>query len=117
MTRYAGGCHCGAVRFEINLDLDHLVACNCSYCSKRGHLMAFAEEAGFTLLSHESELSDYQFNRKAIHHLFCRSCGIESFGRGIRPDGTPMVMINARCLDDLDIESLPVTPFDGRSKP
>jgi hypothetical protein len=58
----------------------------------------------------------YQFNKKVIQHFFCRTCGVESFARGRGPDGTEMASINVRCLDGIDLESLQVTPFDGRSR-
>ena len=90
-------------------------ACNCSRCGRLGSLFSFAPASDFTLLSGEDELTDYQFNKKAIHHLFCATCGIESFARGRRPaDGADLVAINARCLDGVDLESLTVRNVDGR---
>lgn len=114
---YTGGCHCGAVKYQATLDLSAgpLIGCNCSICSKTGTLLAFVPATGFELLSGENELTDYQFGKKSIHHLFCRICGIRSFARGTMPDGTPMAAINVRCLDGVDAESLPVHRFDGRS--
>jgi hypothetical protein len=113
-TTYTGGCHCGAVRYEVEAALDKVVSCNCSICSKTGSLLAFAPETSFRLLSGEDNLSDYQFNKKIIHHLFCKSCGTRSFMRGAAPNGDTMVAINVRCLDDVDIEALPVTSFDRK---
>jgi hypothetical protein len=60
-------------------------------------------------------LIDYQFNKKVIHHLFCRQCGIGSFSRGKAPDGSDMVAINVRCLDGVDPTALEITPFDGKT--
>lgn len=90
------------------------MSCNCSICSKRGSLLAFAPADRFLLVSGEDRLSDYQFNKKVIHHLFCRNCGVQPFARGTAPDGAEMVAINVRCLDGVDIPALPVTPFDGK---
>lgn len=112
---YSGGCHCGAVRFEARVDLSRLVACNCSMCSKTGWLLAFAPAGDFTLLSGGDSLSDYQFHRRVIHHLFCRTCGIRAFSRGVAPDGTETVSVNARCVDGFDPAGVPVTHYDGRS--
>jgi hypothetical protein len=67
------------------------------------------------LRSGADSLTDYQFNKKIIHHLFCRTCGIGSFARGTGPDGAEMIAINVRCLDGVDLDSLTVTPFDGKS--
>jgi hypothetical protein len=77
--------------------------------------MAFVPAARFSLLSGAENLRDYQFNKHVIHHLFCAICGVESFARGIGPDGTEMVAVNARCLEDIEITELKITPFDGRS--
>lgn len=114
-TRRSGGCHCGAVRFEAATALDRVLSCNCSICSKKGLLLTFVPAADFTLLSGEEALADYQFNRHVIHHLSCSRCGVESFARGSAPDGAEMVAVNVRCLDDVDLAALTLTPFDGRS--
>jgi hypothetical protein len=113
---WAGGCHCGKVRFELETDLATVVSCNCSICQKKGHLLTFVPAPGFALRSGEAELTDYQFNTHTIHHLFCRTCGVQSFSRGTAPDGTDMVAVNVRCLDGIDLAALTVTPFDGRSR-
>ncbi len=114
---YAGGCHCGAVRYQVTAAIDAVVSCNCSICSKTGTLLAFAPADAFRLERGEGDLTDYQFGKKRIHHLFCRRCGVKSFGRGTAPDGRPMVAINVRCLDGVDATALPVRAFDGRSVP
>lgn len=112
---HRGGCHCGTVRWEVDAAIDEVIACNCSICSKRGSLLAFAPSADFRLLSGEDRLKDYRFASKRIAHLFCVECGTESFSRGAKPDGTTMVAINIRCIDDIDLEAHPVRRFDGRS--
>lgn len=112
---HSGGCHCGAVRFEVDAVVDEVISCNCSICQKRGSLLAFAPAADFRLLSGEDKLKDYRFGARRIAHLFCTDCGQESFGRGVGRDGSPMVAINIRCLDGVDIEAHPVRRFDGRS--
>jgi len=112
---HAGGCHCGAVRYQATSDLAQVLSCNCSICQKRGALLTFIPAEQFKLLSGEDALTDYQFNRKIIHHLFCKTCGVGSFARGKGPDGREMVAINVRCLDDVDLALLAVTPFDGKS--
>jgi hypothetical protein len=113
---YSGGCQCGAVRYEVTADLDHTMTCNCSRCGRLGTVMAFVPTAEFKLLSGEDAMTEYLFNKHLIHHLFCATCGIQSFSRGAMPDGTAMIAINARCLDGVDIDTLPPpTKFDGRS--
>lgn len=113
---HQGGCHCGKVRYEVTLDLEQpVVACNCSMCGRSGTLLAFVPATQFRLLSGESALTDYQFNKRSIHHLFCSTCGIKPFARGQTPDGTPMAAINVRCLDDVELGALTVQEVDGKS--
>ena len=113
--QFSGGCHCGAVRYEVTADLDTAITCNCSRCSKLGWILTFTPAESFTLVSGEEKLTDYLFNKHVIHHLFCSTCGVESFARGVGPNGAEMVAVNIRCLDDVDLSSLNPTPVDGRS--
>jgi hypothetical protein len=113
---YTGGCHCGKVRYEVTTNLAPVVACNCSICSKKGYLLTFVPAEKFKLLSGEDSLTDYQFNKRVIHHLFCSTCGIQSFGRGTSRDGKDTRSINVRCLDDVDPKALDITEFDGKNR-
>ena len=113
--KYLGGCQCGKVQFEVELELKQVISCNCSRCQRLGSLLAFAPEQDFKLLSGDAALTEYLFNKHIIHHLFCSTCGIQSYSRGKGPNGAEMVAINARCLDDVDIDSLPVKKFNGKA--
>jgi hypothetical protein len=114
-TNYAGSCHCGAVAYRVDLDLTKpVMSCNCSICRRVGSLLAFVPPGAFQLENGEDALTDYQFNRHNIHHLFCKTCGIKSFARGTGPDGNPMVAINVRCLHEVEPDTLTVRPFDGK---
>jgi hypothetical protein len=104
------------VRFETKVDLEApVIACNCSMCGRTGTLLTFIPAEKFTLLSGQDSLTDYQFNKKKIHHLFCKVCGVKSFARGIGRDGAPTIAINARCLDEVDVSGLQVKQYDGKS--
>jgi hypothetical protein len=116
-TTYTGGCHCGAVRYRVTAKLDGAMTCNCSICSKTGTMLTFVPADRFELTSGAEALTDYQFGKKRLHHLFCKHCGIRSFGRGTGPDGREMVAVNVRCLDDVDLDTVPTKRFDGRSLP
>lgn len=115
MARIAGGCHCGAVRFEAEGEFGQAVSCNCSICRKRGALLAFVPASDFRQTAGVDAMTDYMFNRHVIHHLFCRTCGILSFARGKTPDGSDMVAVNLRCADDIDLNTLKIVDFDGAS--
>jgi len=113
--KYQGGCHCGNVRYEVEAQIEAGLTCNCSICSKKGHILTFTPETNFKLLKGDDSLSDYQFNKKTIHHFFCKNCGVSSFGKGSMPDGTKMVSINLRCLDSFDFKNIPITEYDGKN--
>ncbi len=116
MQTYTGRCHCGAVQYEVDIEkLTDVLSCNCSICSKRGWLLTFVPTAHFRLTLGADMLTDYQFNKKMIHHTFCKVCGTASFGRGSDGSGNEMVAINVRCLDGVDVKSLTVTEYDGKS--
>ena len=113
--KYSGGCHCGKVRYEVTADMSQVISCNCTICHKKGYILTFVPGDQLTLQSGEDVLSDYQFNKKNVHHLFCKECGVGSFGRGTMPDGKEMYAVNVRCLDGVDISALTLTPVDGKN--
>ena len=116
-THHTGSCHCGAVKYEVDLDLSQpAIQCNCSMCARTGTLLSFAPASSFKLVQGDDNLTDYQFNKQVIHHLFCKTCGVKSFARGETPDGKPTVAVNVRCLDDFDLAQTKTMDFDGRSK-
>jgi hypothetical protein len=113
---YQGSCHCGAIKFDVTTDLSRVITCNCSICARTGALLSFVNESAFKRTSGtDDDLTDYQFNKHNIHHLFCKKCGVRSYAHGIRPDGKPMIAINVRCLPDVDLEALTLTKFDGKN--
>lgn len=113
--RLPGSCHCGAVKFRVETHLHDVIECNCSYCSKHGHLLTFVGPEDFVLEAGEEALVEYRFNTRTIEHLFCGTCGVGPFGRGSTPDGRRMIAINVRCLDGIELDRIPRKAFDGRS--
>ncbi len=114
---YGGSCHCGKVRYQVTMDLaEPVIVCNCSMCGRSGTMLAFVPVESFRLETDESALTDYQFGKKIIHHLFCATCGIKAFARGGGPGGKEMAAVNVRCLEGADLEALKVNRFDGKSR-
>jgi hypothetical protein len=115
LRTWRGGCHCGAVRFEVDADIggsDTVVSCNCSVCTMKGILHLIVPPARFRLLAGGDALSTYTFGTHTARHTFCRTCGIHPF---YTPRSHPdAVDVNVRCLAGVDLEALTVTPFDGR---
>ena len=111
-TRYEGGCHCGAVRFRVDVE-DHLaLACNCSMCSKMGYLHVIVPPERFAILKGQEALTTYTFNTHVAKHMFCRVCGIHPF---YRPRSHPSDWdVNALCLDGDAAARFRVEPFEGK---
>lgn len=114
-TEHRGGCHCGAVRYRVDIDLAApAITCNCSICGRTGTVLSFVGQSQFRLDQGDDNLTDYQFGAQKIHHLFCKTCGVKSFARGESPQG-PMVAVNVRCLDDVELDKVPTQSVNGRA--
>jgi len=112
---YKGGCHCGKIAFDVDGDIDKVVECNCSICSKRGSLFWFVPRTNLHLCVPASELPTYTFNKHHIQHKFCPVCGVSPFSMATDRNGNEMAAMNVRCFEGVDTASLKVVPFDGRS--
>jgi hypothetical protein len=110
-----GSCHCGRVTFEVEGKPDKAMSCNCSICRRKGSLLWFVPRDKFRLVTPESDASTYTFHKHLIKHRFCPVCGIHPYGEGKDPKGEAMAAINIRCLDDVDLDNVPVSTFDGRA--
>jgi hypothetical protein len=115
VQHYSGGCQCGAVAYEVDVDLENTITCNCSRCEKLGFVLAFTSHDDFRLKSGEGNLTEYLFNKKQVRHLFCKTCGVESFAYGSMPDGSPVAAINVNCLEGVEPRSLNSQHVDGKS--
>jgi hypothetical protein len=114
MVTHTGGCHCGAVRYEVEapaaLDVE---LCNCSICSMTSYLHLIVPASRFRLIRGDDALATYTFNTGVAQHRFCSICGIKSFYvPRSNPDG---ISVNVRCLRPETIETVRVRSFDGRN--
>jgi hypothetical protein len=114
-TTYQGSCHCGNIAFEVDGDLTGATACNCSICQRKGTLMWFVPRSQLRLLTPPERMATYTFNKHHIQHRFCPICGMHPFGEATDPKGNAMAAVNIRCLEGVDLASVPVAQFDGRS--
>lgn len=114
--KYTGSCHCGKVTFEVEGTIDSGLSCNCSICQRKGSLLWFVPRDKLRLLTPEENLSTYMFNKHVIKHRFCPNCGIHPYGEGTDPKGNRTAAVNIRCLEGIDLDSIPLTHFDGRSR-
>jgi hypothetical protein len=113
--KYKASCHCGKVAFEFEGEIKDALACNCSICQRKGSLLAFVPREALKLLTPDSNASTYTFNQHVIKHRFCPTCGVQPYGEGVGPDGKAMAAINIRCVEGIDLNSIPLNHFDGRS--
>jgi len=113
--KYRGSCHCGAVAFEVEGEIRSAVSCNCSICQRKGSLLWFVPRDALQLLTPEDASRTYEFNKHLIKHRFCPTCGIHPYAEGIDAKGNRMAAVNVRCLEDIDLATVPVTHFDGRA--
>jgi hypothetical protein len=111
--RYRGGCHCGAVVFELEGELSEVIECNCSICVRKGYLHWIVQPQNFRLLAGVQALATYTFNTGVARHLFCTRCGVAPY---YVPRSDPdKIDVNVRCLEGIDLSRLTIRPFDGRN--
>ena len=109
-------CHCGAVSVTVNAEIPtKAVQCNCSHCSIKSLVLAAVPGEAVTIGRGEDQLKTYRFNREVIDHRFCANCGVQPLSQGKGKDGTPMAMINLRCVPGVDVDALEIMQFDGAS--
>lgn len=118
LETYHGSCHCGAVKYEADIDLAQGSGrCNCSICFKTRSWGVNIKPDAFRLLTDENLLAGYRFGTRQGEHVFCRVCGVRPFGRGhVEEIGGDYVSIALACLDDASVDELisgPLTFADG----
>jgi hypothetical protein len=115
LKKHLGSCHCGDVRFEVDIDASTGGRCNCTVCTKTSVTGGIVKPAAFTLVSDESKLATYEWASKMSKRYFCKHCGVHCFGRGhLEQLGGDFVSVNLNCLDDIDVRDLSLVFWDGR---
>lgn len=112
---YQGNRHCGRIRFEIDADLDHVRVCDCSICRKRGALIHRLPPEQFRPLTPLEDAALYQWGTHTARDYFCPTCGILPF-RGPRT-AEDVWGVNVRCLDGVDLDSIPIKRVFGSRLP
>lgn len=115
MPTYSGSCHCGAVRFEVNAEIEHVRVCDCSICRRRGALLFRVTDEQLNILTPLEDMALYQFHTRTAKDYFCKTCGILPFRR---PRTAPNLWsVNARCLEGIDLDALRVERQQGSKLP
>lgn len=124
MKTYQGSCHCGACRFEVDLNLDHVRSCNCSVCARRGALIHRVPRNALRMLTPLETLSVYEWGTRTAKDYFCPSCGVLPFRIPSDPTEDEIAQgklpfegwaVNVRCLEVVDLANVPVVLIDGAS--
>jgi hypothetical protein len=115
MEKHAGSCHCGAVRYTVDLEGARLSRCNCTICTKLATTGGLVKPSAFELVSGEESLLFYEWGGRVAKRYFCKTCGVHLFGKGhLDVLGGDFVSVNCNTLDDLDPSALKVVYWDGR---
>ena len=112
---HMGGCHCGAVRYQVTIDASQGTRCNCSICNKVSQLGSSVKPEAFQLLAGQDSITDYIWGHQISRRSFCKHCGVHCFGSGHLAElGGDFVSINYNTLDDVDPLDVKVSYWDGR---
>jgi hypothetical protein len=113
---HTGGCHCGAVRFEVTLEPGFQASrCNCSICSRVAQTGVIVKPAAFRLLAGENAVGSYQWGGNISTRFFCKICGVHCYATGhLEEVGGDFASVNLNCADDIDPNELEIIYWDGR---
>ena len=114
-SKHQGSCHCGGVKFEVEVDPSQGTRCNCRICTKLGATGAIVKPAAFTLLTDEANLASYSRMPEIASRYFCKTCHVQCFGKGhLAQLGGDFVSVNLNTLDDHDLAGTTIGYWDGR---
>lgn len=108
------------------MDIDHVRACDCSICRRRGALMHRVPEERFRLLTPLAELTLYEWHTRSAKDYFCPVCGILPFRkpRELTDDELAQGMqpftgwaVNVRCLEGAKLDDIPIKRIHGSRLP
>jgi hypothetical protein len=116
-----GSCHCKATQFEVSEAPESVTHCTCSFCSKRGALHAYYAPEQFKLTTARDRVSTYQWRSFTVLHHHCAICGCPTysespdFSTGVADFSKPKIGVNARLLEDFDLDVVRVLTIDGKN--
>lgn len=117
LKTYKGSCHCGAIRYEADIDLAAGTGkCNCTFCMKARAWKAFVQPQAFRLTGAD-KAKGYRKHPQASLKYFCETCGVRTHELGNADYmGGDFVGIFVNTLDDVQPQELidaPVRYSDG----
>lgn len=108
LKTYHGSCHCGAIRYEAELDLASGTGrCNCTYCLKARAWGIHVKPDAFRLADASEEGVAYHRHPQAPVKYHCAKCGVHTHARGDAPYmGGAFVTVFVATLDDASPQEL-----------
>jgi hypothetical protein len=106
-------CHCGAVRIDINAELQSLTECTCSVCHRYGAQWAYCTRETAKVTSNSGTITAYTWGDKTLEFFHCNNCGCLTHYESIEKKDDSRIAVNARMMSPADVEGLKVRTFDG----
>ena len=105
-------CHCGAIKLEVNAELEGLRQCNCSTCARWGMYIWTVPSKAVRLASPGTGMGTYYWRFANEGYHWCQNCGTPMY----RTWPHDFITLNARCIDGIDIFDMEIEEFDGKTK-
>ncbi len=114
MQTCKGSCHCGRVKFEVEVpDTVNVSRCNCSICNRLGALWAYYDEGNVEVTVGVKTKSTYSWGEKTMLFHRCNECGCTTHYTAAEDDGRELIAVNCRMAELSDVSKIPVREFDG----
>lgn len=112
---YKGHCLCGSVKWEFDVAIESVTACNCTACRRYGVLWAYGHEEIDVRVIGTTKFYTRREN-SALEFHFCENCGCLVSWRATKLNEKYQrrMAVNVRLIDDHQkILNLPIDHFDG----
>jgi hypothetical protein len=112
--KHTGSCHCGDVKYAVEIDASSGTRCNCTICTKVSMTGGIVKPEAFELLTDRANVSSYKFGAVGTRY-FCKRCGVHVYGDGfLEQIGGAFVSVYLNTLDDIDLSEVKLGYWDGR---
>ncbi|KAJ8312596.1 hypothetical protein KUTeg_009969 [Tegillarca granosa] len=99
--------------YDLKLWRLNIFKCTTAICEKKQNRHFVVPASKFKLLQGQESLTIYTFNTHKAKHMFCKTCGVQSFYiPRSNPDGYGVM---PHCLDKGTVQSSNINYFDGQN--
>lgn len=107
-------CHCGAVKFAVEVAPERVTDCNCSICRRLGALWGYYQRPQVRFAAENGPTDIYMWRNRWPEFHRCRGCGCITHWSAADPAQQRMG-VNARLMPPEVLAAIPVFQFDGAS--